>query len=384
MINALAFLSVTTSVMWALTPRFFLLCDVLVTRQRLQKEHGTAGKTPSTVEPARPAQPSRSTQLTNDFLTARHFNELARLTRAHVPLRDALSTISTAGSSHEWLFFIRLLENGSTIDDAFRQYLLTHRPTLALQLLRASVSHGSFVPSALDQAALLLRDDQRTKGDIAVAAAQAQLTMRMLSHAPFAIMVLALFVSESFRHIIASPGVLFVCGIALLLNRAGAKWTALLIRRLDRPTPIDELLHLAAVLTVHVRTGHSLPSACQRLLGTNSLGDCIAASLQQGESFENSLAPLRHHRDQFGEDVATILISAYRDGQPALETIGAITNEARSRREQHTQVLIRQLPTQLTAPVVLCALPSFILLVVVPLMIAQFSTLSGSLAGSPS
>lgn len=379
MTNALLFLAVTTSVAWALAPRFFWLCDVVVTHQRLREENGAVKKTRVALGD------EKRNRNTTDFLTARNFNELARLTRAHVSMRDALQAITSDESSNEWRLFLELLDQRGSFDEACHEYSSTHHSSsLALQLLRASISNGTFVPSALDQAALLLRDTQRTKGDISIATAQAQLTMRMLTSAPFVLMAIALVVSESFRNVITSPGVVVVCIVALLLNCAGAQWMTFLIRRLDRPTPFDEVLHLVTVLAVHVRAGHSLPSACQHLLGVSALGDVIAASVQRGESFDTSLSPLRNHSDQFGTDVATILSSAYRDGQPALETIGAITNEARLRRDQQTQVQIRQLPTQLTAPVVLCALPSFILLVVVPLMIAQFSTLSGSFSATPS
>lgn len=378
MTNALLFLAVTTSVAWALTPRVFWLCDVVVTHQRLREENGAAKKTRVALGN------EKSKRITTDFLTARNFNELARLTRAHVSMRDAMQSITSDESSKEWRLFLQLLEQRGSFDEACHDFSSANHPSLALQLLRASISNGNFVPAALDQAALLIRDTQRTKGDIAIATAQAHLTMRMLTSAPFVLLAFALVVSESFRRVITSPGVVAVCIVALLLNRAGVKWMTFLVRRLDRPTPVDEVLHLVTVLAVHVRAGHSLPSACQHLLGISALGDAIASSVQRGDSFDTSLSPLRNHSDQFGADIATILVTAYRDGQPALETIGAITNEARLQRDQQTQVQIRQLPTQLTAPVVLCALPSFILLVVVPLMIAQFSTLSGSFSAIPS
>jgi hypothetical protein len=61
-----------------------------------------------------------------------------------------------------------------------------------------------------------------------------------------------------------------------------------------------------------------------------------------------------------------------------------LTNEARQHKEHITQAFIRKLPSQLAMPVVLCALPSFILLIVVPLILAQLTSLSQAIPGTVS
>lgn len=379
-INTLLSLSLVSATVWAGAPRFFHFCDAVLARQRVRSNLVDEGQVSSKKHGVRRQQRTSS----SDFLSARGFNELARRTRAHLPLREAIAAVTNNSSSDQWREFAESLNSHISIEVALAQVTQQNPTSLSAQLLQASISSGSFVPSALDHAAMVMRDVQRTKDEIAVATAHANVTMRMLTRAPLSLITIALFVSDSFRNVMSTTGMLVVFGIALMLNRIGARWTTALIRRIQQPTSSDELMRLISILSVHVRAGCSLPTACLHLSGTNDVGDSIATRLQRGHSFEESLTPLSSHSDPFGDDIASLLISAYRDGQPVLDTMTMLTNEARQHKEHITQAFIRKLPSQLAMPVVLCALPSFILLIVVPLILAQLTSLSQAIPGTVS
>lgn len=359
--------------MWFAAPRFFRRCDVVLCRQRLRGVQMTD-------ELSKEAhKPPRTWVGVPQLLDAHHFNELARLTRAHVPLRDALLSLHSHSSSELWQQFTHDVNSTLSFDDLVQSYSEQLQNDLSFHLLRGCVSTGTFIPVALEQAATALRDRQRTKGEIEVAATQARFTMKVLTLSPLALLVALLGLSDSFRKVVFTPGVVVIICLAIALNRMGAMWASHLVARLSRRSAVDEILEVITVLSVHIRAGHSLPSACLHLHEVNSLGHSISVALQKGGSFDDAVQFLMQHSEQFGTTVATVLMSAYRDGQPAVDLIGVLSQEARQVRDQQTQSRIRKLPAQLSAPVVLCALPAFILLVVVPMFLSQINSLSVSL-----
>ena len=378
MINTLVFLSVTFTVAWSFAPRFFRLCDAQLVRQRLRSEHRdhTQVAPRSTI--------SRHVNSRPTILSPRHFNELARLTRAHFPPRDAILTIATDAPSATWQLLMTDSEHHSSISNVLHELSRELHGDVSSHLLLASMSDGVFIPAALDEAARLLREQQRTRGDLEIAAAQARLTMKVLTRTPLFLLLVLMVISDSFRSVVASPGVIVVVLIALALNRIAASWSTHLVRRTIEPSAVDEILDLISVLSVHLRAGLTLPSACLRLSQFNEHGRLIAEAIHDGRTFDEALEPLRDHTHRFGHDIARLLSTAYRDGQPAVDIISILTDEAREFRDQQTHIRIRRLPTQLSAPVVLCALPAFILLIVVPMFLSQLGALSGSLNSVPS
>lgn len=378
MINTLVFVGVTFAVSWSFAPRFFRLCDAQLVRQRFKSEHRD-----HTQVVQRPPKNRQSGSTTN-FLSPRHFNELARLTRAHFPPLDAILKIATDAPSETRRLFLNESGHHSSIESVVQELSRERTGDFSSHLLLASMSDGVFIPSALDEAARLLREQQRTQGDLEIAAAQARLTMKVLTRTPLLLLVVLMMVSDSFRSVVASPSVIVVVLIALALNRIAAAWSAHLVRRTIEPSSVDEILDLSSVLSVHLRAGFTLPSACLRLSRFNERGRHIAEAIQDGQTLDEALQPLRDHPHRFGHDFATLLSTAHHDGQPSVEIIGTLTDEARQLRDQQTHIRIRRLPTQLSAPVVLCALPAFMLLIVVPMFLSQLGALFGSLNSIPS
>jgi tight adherence protein C len=70
------------------------------------------------------------------------------------------------------------------------------------------------------------------------------------------------------------------------------------------------------------------------------------------------------------------LIAADRYGLPLAPVLDRLADEARQHRRRIADANARQLPVRLSLPLVLCTFPSFVLLAVVPLLLAAFSSLN--------
>ena len=73
--------------------------------------------------------------------------------------------------------------------------------------------------------------------------------------------------------------------------------------------------------------------------------------------------------------LADSFAAADRYGQPLAPVLERLADEARQHRRRQADTLARQLPVRMSLPLVLCTLPSFVLLAVVPLLLAALSSL---------
>ncbi len=85
--------------------------------------------------------------------------------------------------------------------------------------------------------------------------------------------------------------------------------------------------------------------------------------------------------ESVGEPVrplSSVLVGAERDGTPLVPQLEALAAELRAARRRRGEVAARQAPVKLLFPLVLCALPAFALLTVVPLVLATLRSLHPS------
>jgi len=102
----------------------------------------------------------------------------------------------------------------------------------------------------------------------------------------------------------------------------------------------------------------------------------VAARVDRGERFADALAELPERLGVLATGLADTLASADRYGLPLAPVLERLADEARRQRRRRNEVLARQLPVRLAAPLVLCTLPSFVLLAVIPLLLSALSSLS--------
>jgi tight adherence protein C len=195
----------------------------------------------------------------------------------------------------------------------------------------------------------------------------------------------------------SGPGLLALCAalaIATLLRPrrtrgsderapsvpAGRHWPPPSAR--SRRTVIERAYPQAVELIVlAVRAGH-LPHAAIR----ESLARLppavwpafaqVIARCDAGERFADALGALASVLGPLAGPLADTLAAADRYGLPLAPVLERLAAEARLQRRRQAEALARQLPVRLAGPLVLCTLPAFVLLAIVPLLLAALSSLN--------
>ena len=104
--------------------------------------------------------------------------------------------------------------------------------------------------------------------------------------------------------------------------------------------------------------------------------DEVSARCANGERFADALGSLPRRLGAIAAPLADSFAAADRYGQPLAPVLERLADEARQHRRRQADTLARQLPARMSLPLVLCTLPSFVLLAVVPLLLAALSSLN--------
>jgi len=380
MVDLLAGSSMAIALICFAAPRFFRLLDVLEMQRRLHAaDLMTKDAKPSLALPSH-LRTVISPML--DFATL--CESLARATRSGASPHDALLVSLQRHQFHHpcWsaLFddVAALQSCDSSLATARESVEPRSNDAQCLSLLESAMVHGNFVPSALDHASSVLRDRAACSAELAVAASQAQLSARLLSMLPFVLLGGAILVSSQFRSSLWSPIVLCPLFLGFILNRIGWRWISSLISRAVHDEP-DDIGQLTEHLCVSLRTGLSMTHACERWRTVSSTGNAVADLISAGAPLEEALLPLATTHPISGKNLGHTIVEAERDGLPILDTVMRLATDHRMERRRQIDTRIRQLPTRLSIPLVLCVLPSFLLLSVAPLVLASLRQLSVSL-----
>ena len=103
----------------------------------------------------------------------------------------------------------------------------------------------------------------------------------------------------------------------------------------------------------------------------------VELQLHRGRRLADALAELPRRAGLAGQELASAVASADRDGVPLAPVLERLASEARSARRRAGEAAARRLPVQLSFPLVLCTLPSFVLLAIAPAVFGALSTLRG-------
>jgi tight adherence protein B len=380
MIELLAGSSIALVLIWFSAPRFFHLFDVSEMQRRLHSDDFIR-------EVAKSSHPSsgqqhRENSAVLDFST--FCESLARATRSGTAPHDALLTsLQRHPFQHPcWLVLLDDVTAMRSCESALATARESAQPdsndAQCISLLQSAMVHGNFVPSALDHGSSVLRDHAACNAELAVAASQAQLSAQLLSALPFLLLGGAILVSSQFRSSLWSPIVLCPLLVGVVLNRIGWRWITSLITRAVHDQP-DDIGQLTEHLCVSLRTGLSMTLACERWRSVSPLGSSVADLISAGAPLEEALLPLANLHPITGKNLGHTIVEAERDGLPILDTITRLATDHRNERRRQIDTRIRQLPTRLSIPLVLCVLPSFLLLSVAPLVLASLSHLPVSL-----
>lgn len=284
---------------------------------------------------------------------------VARNVRAGMEASAAVTSVHppTAGL----LAVQRMLADGVPLADALR-----HGSTEA-STLAACMHHGQFSPGAIDSAVSVMRREEETRREILTALSSARASTRLLTALPFSFLALAFILSAGVRSDITTPigAVAVVLGAAL--NRGGARWMNRAAMRAAHAgdTQRDFVTH-AATLAHHIRAGGNLLSASALLAGGNPCWAAAHSALLRGERLSDALAPVR----PTDSPLVDVILSAHADGQPLLPALDALVEHTAHAAHEATRAAVARLPAVSTLPLVSCVLPSFVLVALIPVVLA--------------
>lgn len=220
----------------------------------------------------------------------------------------------------------------------------------------ATISGAPLAP-ALRQFADTLRDREAAERDVGVALAGPKATAKVVLWLPAAAVVLAVIIGVDLLATIGHPlGIAsMIGGLALIL--AGRRWTQRLVAEAEPPPPTAGLaLDLLAVAAAGGRSPEAAVALVERSLA--------AAGLDVGDNERCALAALVRLSRQAGA--------------PLGELARAEAQDARADSRAHARQSAERLGVRLMLPLGACILPAFLLLGVVPVLLAIISsTLEG-------
>lgn len=106
--------------------------------------------------------------------------------------------------------------------------------------------------------------------------------------------------------------------------------------------------------------------------------DAVTHEMQRGRRLSDALAVLPPLLGPDAGFFTDALITADRYGLPLGPTLDQLAAEVRTDRSRHAQQQARTLPVKLSFPLVVCTLPSFVLLAIAPAVLGAISTITAS------
>ncbi len=101
----------------------------------------------------------------------------------------------------------------------------------------------------------------------------------------------------------------------------------------------------------------------------------VADRLTIGEPFADAIVQLRTHLGPGAVALVDLVTASNRYGLPMAQVVSQLSTEARAARRRRNEALARALPVRLSFPLVVCTLPSFVLLAIVPAVMAALASL---------
>lgn len=153
-------------------------------------------------------------------------------------------------------------------------------------------------------------------------------------------------------------------------------------RRIDRA--IRTLPDAIELIVLAIRAGLSPSSAIE------AVGDQVAAALRptftetehrlhRGQRLADALDAFVEQLGPAAAGFSDALATADRYGLPIEPVLDRLVIDVRTARHRQAERHARTLPVRLAFPLVVCTLPSFVLLAIVPAVMGALSTLRGSL-----
>lgn len=153
-------------------------------------------------------------------------------------------------------------------------------------------------------------------------------------------------------------------------------------RHIDRA--VEALPDAIELIMLAIRSGLSPTAAVETVAGQvpEPLVACFAEvthRLHRGQRLADALEVFPERFGPAAAAFADALATADRYGLPIEPVLDRLAIDVRTERRRHAERHARTLPVKLSFPLVVCTLPSFVLLAIVPAVMGALSTLRGSL-----
>lgn len=242
-----------------------------------------------------------------------------------------------------------------------------------VRVLRACMNGDSLSATALDRAVADERFRVQAQHDISVATAQAGRSARILTVLPFVFLLLLAATSSSVRIHLLTPLVGGAVGLGVILNVAGRGWMRAMVARAVLPSPDLEFgSRVASTIALHLCAGGSAADGFGSLATVDPRCAEVSTMLRDGHMLSVALQPL----EEVAPGVVRTILDAHRDGLPLNDAMMRLADDLRAASVAHIQSAIAQVPVRCTTPLVLCTLPSFLLIGIAPLALAALAGLS--------
>lgn len=201
-------------------------------------------------------------------------------------------------------------------------------------------------------------------------------TMRRPVHGAAAV---AALVGIAAAVLIAGPLAVIAAGSSVVIVR---RLRPIRAERQRRARSERDLLAAMDLLVLSVRAGLTPQQAAGELASSHSgpVGEAFAEVMrrtQRGQPFADALGALGELLGPRAGALADVIATSDRHGLALGPTLDQLALEAAAARQRLDQADARRLPVKLSFPLVTCTLPSFVLLAIVPAMIAALSSLGG-------
>ncbi|HYN34127.1 MAG TPA: type II secretion system F family protein [Ilumatobacteraceae bacterium] len=201
-------------------------------------------------------------------------------------------------------------------------------------------------------------------------------SMALLRHGRIAALMVGMVVGV----IVLTPVPTAIVVGVFVLARRSRPILAARRRRHDVERALPDALDL---LVLAIRTGLTPQQAIAELAvsAPKSVRSAFALTVhrcERGQSFADALTALPETLGPGAIGLADVIATSDRYGLPLGPVLDQLTTEARESRRRRDQADARKLPVRLSFPLVVCTLPSFVLLAIAPAVIAALSSLGGS------
>ncbi len=306
-------------------------------------------------------------------------SELSRSLRSGQSLRNALIELHRGSADHASSKAITRLKRGEDVCDVARDGL-GHLDVATRRAIELADVAGPAGPDVLDAIAEASRQAREISRLAHSAGAHARSTMAMLTGASLIVLAGALVISSSARSFVLSPSGLVTIVSGAAFNFVGRRWVQRgTSRSMIADSSYDNFCDVIIVFESLILAGYSLQGAMMSAHtfineAHSEVFSTAAEQLHSGRTFETALSSL--DSDPTLEPLVAALRLAQRDGVAVGSLLREIREDATSRERHRLTAQIHAVPTRLIVPLVTCGLPSFILIGVLPVLVAIFGGLT--------